>query len=88
MSHTPHPAHVRSLISANVRRAMADPAVRQLVSERTKVGMAQRKARIAAEVQLLRELWSSSSATARRQFFGELLSSDLAPSEQADGGTR
>lgn len=64
-----HSPDARRRIGEATRAAMASPAVRQKISERTKLGM---KAML-PEITKLREAWCSARPSARRAFLNEVL---------------
>ena len=67
----------RAKIADETRRRMADPAIRRLISERTKVGMERKALQLIADLGALREAWARSSAAAQRQFVCELIAGSL-----------
>lgn len=75
-------AEERRKVAEATRIAMADPAVRQRISERTKAGMRRASAE-AQQLEAIRAAWSAAGRQARRRFMLEIVDRCLGP---ADGG--
>jgi hypothetical protein len=69
----PHSPERRRSIAVATRAAMADPAMRQKISEATKRGMAERVKETLPELAGLRAAWRGARPSVRRAFIGEVL---------------
>jgi predicted RNase H-like nuclease (RuvC/YqgF family) len=68
-----HSPDALARIGSRTKAAMADPAVRQRISEQTKAGM-RRKAQLrSTDMRHLRDAWNEAPAAVRRAFLTELL---------------
>lgn len=68
------PPEQRAKISEATRAAMADPAVRKRISDRTKAGMRAAEAAAVKELKGLQRAWRAAGPAARRRFLADLLS--------------
>jgi len=83
MKRAPMSAEERARISTETKARMANPAVRALISERTKAGMLAANGQL-GELRLLRAAWQSVAPDTRIRFLNEVFA--LACSASARDG--
>ena len=74
----------RAAQSARIRARFADPAIREMISERTKEGIRNAPQAVSSELQALRWIWNCASPQVRKRFLEEILSPVCSASASKD----